>query len=119
MNIILTTLSAGLDSELDSRFGRAAYFLLVNPDTLEWKALPNPALNATGGAGIQAAQLVTDQNCSAIVSGDFGPNAFNALKAAGISMYLFGTCRTVQEAIGRFKSGQLELLATPTKPGHK
>jgi predicted Fe-Mo cluster-binding NifX family protein len=73
--------------------------------------------SAPGGAGIQAAQFATDQQCDAVISGDFGPNAYNALKAAGIPMYLFGSCRTIPEAIQRFKSGQIEPLEAPTR-GH-
>jgi predicted Fe-Mo cluster-binding NifX family protein len=117
MKIILTTISPDINSEIDKRFGRGACFLIVDLDTLEWKAVPNPALNATGGAGIQAAQFVADQRCEAVISGDFGPNAYNALKAAGISMYQFGSCRTVQEAIQRFKAGQIKPLAAPAGSG--
>ena len=117
MKIILTAVSPSIESDVDPRFGRGAYFIVVDPDTLEWKAVPNPALNAPGGAGIQAAQFVTDQKCQAVISGDFGPNAYNALKAAGISMYLFGSCRSIQEAIQRFKSGQIEPLEAPAGKG--
>jgi predicted Fe-Mo cluster-binding NifX family protein len=54
---------------------------------------------------------------SRVISGDFGPNAFDALNAAGISMYLFGSCHTVQEAIQSYKLGQLEQLTSPTGTG--
>jgi predicted Fe-Mo cluster-binding NifX family protein len=114
MKIILTTTSPAIDSDVDPRFGRAGYFLLVDPDTLKWQAYPNPGASASGGAGIQAAQFVADQKVEAVVSGDFGPNAFNALKAAGISMYLYGSCRSAQEVIQRFRSGQIEPLVAPT-----
>jgi predicted Fe-Mo cluster-binding NifX family protein len=117
MKIILTAVSPNIESDVDTRFGRGAYFLVVETDTLEWKAVPNPALNAPGGAGIQAAQFATDQKCEAVISGDFGPNAYNALNSAGISMYLFGMCRSVQEAIQRFKSGQMEPLSAPAGAG--
>jgi predicted Fe-Mo cluster-binding NifX family protein len=117
MKIILTATSPNFDSNVDPRFGRGAYFLIIDSDTLEWQAYPNPGASAPGGAGIQAAQFVCDQKVNVAISGDFGPNAYNALNAAGISMYLFGSCRTVQETIQHFKSGQIEPLATPARPG--
>jgi predicted Fe-Mo cluster-binding NifX family protein len=115
MKILLTTTTPDIESEIDPRFGRGAYFLIVDLDTLEWQAKPNPALNATGGAGIQAAQYVTDQKCGAVISGDFGPNAYNALNAAGISMYLFGACRTAREAVDLYKTSQLQQAGSPSR----
>jgi len=118
MKIIITTVSPNIESEVDPRFGRGAYLLEVDPDTLAWQAHPNSGVSAAGGAGIQAAQLAANQKVEAVISGDFGPNAFNALNAAGISMYLFGSCRTVREALERFKAGQLERVGAPTQAKH-
>jgi predicted Fe-Mo cluster-binding NifX family protein len=118
MKIVLTTVSPNLDAEVDPRFGRGANLLVVDTDTLEWKGHTNPGAHASGGAGIQAAQFVADQSAQAAISGDFGPNAFEALQAAGIAMYLYGDCHTVREAIERFKAGQLERVGAPTGSGH-
>jgi len=114
MKIILTAMSPSINSEIDPRFGRGAYLLIVDTDTLQWEAHPNPGLNASGGAGIKAAQFVSDHNARAVLSGDFGPYAFDALQAAGIAMYLYGDCPTVAQAIERFKNGQLEQVGGPT-----
>jgi len=118
MKIILTATSPNIDSNIDGRFGRGAYLIVVDPDTLEWQAHPNPGVGASGGAGTLAAQFAANQHASSIISGDFGPNAYNALQAAGIAMYLFGACTTVKEAIEHFKAGQLERVGAPTGPGH-
>jgi len=115
MKLIITATSPSIDSQVDPRFGRGTYFVIVDADTLEWQALSNPGVTASGGAGIQAAQYITEQSGTAVISGDFGPNAYNALQAAGIQMYLFGSCSTVREAIQWFKSGKLELLKSPTE----
>ena len=117
MKIAITITSPSLESEVDPRFGRGAYLLVIDPDTLEWQAFPNSGVNASGGAGIQAAQFLVDHQVDAAISGDFGPNAFDAQKAAGISMFLFGPCRTVGETIQRYQSGQLEPLAAPAGGG--
>jgi predicted Fe-Mo cluster-binding NifX family protein len=117
MKLIITAASPSIDAPVDPRFGRGAHFIIVDPDTMEWQAVPNPALNAHGGAGIRAAQFVTDHKCGAAISGDFGPNAFEALSAAGVSMYLFGSCHTVADTIQSYKSGQLVQLTSPTGTG--
>jgi predicted Fe-Mo cluster-binding NifX family protein len=115
MKIILTTVTPNIESELDPRFGRGAYLLVVNPDTLEWEAHPNPGVSASGGAGIQAAQFVTEHKAEAVISGDFGPHAFDALNTAGLPMYVYGNCRTAREAIAQFRAGQLQQVGAPTR----
>jgi len=118
MKVILTTTSPDLDAAVDPRFGRGSYFLVVDTDTLEWQAHPNPGVSASGGAGTLAAQFVANQKAEAVISGDFGPNAYNALQAAGVAMCLFGVSRTGREAVDRYKTGQLERVAAPTGEGH-
>ncbi len=118
MKIILSTTSPGLYADIDPRFGRGAYLLVVDTDTMQTEGHPNPGVNASGGAGIQAAQFVVDQKVEAVISGDFGPNAFDALQAAGISMYLYGNCRTAREALERFRAGKLQSVGAPTQRGH-
>jgi len=115
MKIIITTVSPTIESEVDLRFGRGAYLLVIDPDTLEWQAHPNPGVSASGGAGIQAAQFVTEHKADAVISGDFGPHAFEALHAAGVPMYLFGDSRTAQDVIARFKAGQLKQVGAATR----
>jgi predicted Fe-Mo cluster-binding NifX family protein len=115
MKIILTTTSPNIDSEIDPRFGRGAYLLAVDTDTMQAKAHPNPGVNTSGGAGIQAAQFVTDQKAEAALSGDFGPHAFAALQAAGVSMYVYGDCRTAREAVERLRVGTLKRIGAATR----
>lgn len=115
MKLIITTTSPDINAQVERRFGRAAHFLIVDLDSMEWQAVSNPALNASGGAGIQAAQFVADQECDAVVSGDFGPNAYNALKTADLPMYLLGSCRTPKDVIQQFKAGKLKQLVSPAE----
>ena len=118
MKIILTATSPSIDSNIDMRFGRGAYLIVLDPDTLDCQAHPNPGVSASGGAGTLVAQFVATQKADAVISGDFGPNAYNALQAAGIAMYLFGASNTVKEAIEHFKAGKLERVGAPTGQGH-
>lgn len=108
MKIIVTASSPSFDAAFDPRFGRGAYFIAVDSDTLQWEAFPNPGVNTTGGAGIQAAQFIVELKANALISGSFGPNAFSALKAAGVAMYLNKAAGSVSDAVQQFKSGNLQ-----------
>jgi predicted Fe-Mo cluster-binding NifX family protein len=119
MKLILTTTDPDLDSELDPRFGRCSYLLIIDPHSLEWQAKSNAGAMAAGGAGVQTAQFVSAQQVGTVISGDFGPNAFEALQAAGVDMYQFGTCRTAREAVQRFLDGELRRVEAATRvEGH-
>ncbi len=60
MKIAVTSKGTDLDSEVDPRFGRAAYIIVVDTETLEFEVVDNAAnVNAMKGAGIQAASSVS------------------------------------------------------------
>jgi predicted Fe-Mo cluster-binding NifX family protein len=105
--IALTVAGPSLEAELDPRFGRAAFLLLVDPETMAHEGLANPAGEAHGGAGVEAAQFLADHEAAAVISGDFGPKAHRALEAAGIAMYCYESCASVREALERFQAGRL------------
>jgi predicted Fe-Mo cluster-binding NifX family protein len=115
MKIILTVTSPSIESDIDPRFGRGAYLLKVDTESLQWEVHQNPGLVTSSGAGIQAAQFAADQKAEAVLSGDFGPHAFEALQTAGIAMYLYGDCHTAHQAIERFNGGQLQQVGAPTR----
>ena len=118
MKLIVTATAPELEAPVDPRFGRGAYFIVVDADTLKWQAHENQGVNAAGGAGSQAAQFVAQQGADAVISGDFGPNAHLALAAAEIKMYLLGPSKTAWEAVANFTAGKLEQVHAPTGAGH-
>jgi predicted Fe-Mo cluster-binding NifX family protein len=117
MKICITATSNNLDVPLDPRFGRCAYLLIVDVDTMQFEAIPNLASGATGGAGIQAAQTIANKGARVLVTGNVGPNAFQALSAAGIEI-VTGASGSVREAIEKFKTGELKKTGAPTVGGH-
>ena len=120
MKLIISISGNKLESPFDPRFGRAAAFCLVDSETGEWTAHENPALSASGGAGVQAAQFVAKLGAQAVISGAYGPNAFDTLSPAGIEMYLAptGETLTAAEVLALFRSGKLNKAAAATHAGH-
>ena len=113
MKICVTSQGDDLDSLLDSRFGRCKYFLFVDEDTLEFEAVENPNIEATGGAGIQSGQLVARKGASEVLTGNIGPTAFDILKAAGIDV-ITGLSGTVRDAIENHKKGESKPAPGPS-----
>lgn len=117
MKIAVTSLGPDLKSSVDPRFGRCAYFIFVDPETMEFEAIENPNLGAFGGAGIQSAQLVVNKGAKVVLTGSCGPNAFQTLQAAGVEV-IVGVSGTVQEAIEQYKAGKLRATFQPNVPLH-
>ena len=108
-----------LDDALDPRFGRAAGFLIVDPQTLEYEYVDNGASQAMSqGAGIQAAETVVRAGAKVVLTGHVGPKAFQALQAAGITVAQNLQNLTVREAVERYTSGKVELATGPNRRGH-
>lgn len=109
MKIILSSQGSELTSPVDRRFGRAPWLVLFDVDTEEWQAFANPGSSQSGGAGIAASQFAVDKQASVAISGDFGPNAANVLRAANIEMQVFmESVETVQQALDLFFKNQLQ-----------
>ena len=108
MKIIVTAQGPFLESEVDPRFGRGAYYLLIDTDNLDHVALENESGRISAqGAGVQAAQRVAESGAKAVLTGHVGPKAHQTLTAAGIAIYSNVT-GTVQEAVARFDQGEFQ-----------
>jgi predicted Fe-Mo cluster-binding NifX family protein len=117
MRIVVSANGANLDAPASPIFGRCPMYVFVDTDTMESDAVENPAISASGGAGIQAAQFVVEQGAGAVVTGNMGPNAFNVLQSAGVPIYLFGG-GTVRQAVEAFRAGQLPTAGEASAPAH-
>ena len=116
MKVCISSSGNSLDSKMDPRFGRAAYFVIADTDTMEPEIIENSAAASGGGAGITSGQLMVDKGVTAVITGNVGPNAMNVLKAANIEIY-HGVDVSVKENIAKFKKGLLEKINT-TVPSH-
>jgi predicted Fe-Mo cluster-binding NifX family protein len=114
MKVLVTTITPGLDAEIDPRFWHAAYLTIVDTDSLQWEAVPAPGAPTVHAAGTRLGLLATHQNVGAAISNDYGPNCYIVLESAGIPAYLSGQCRTAREAIEQFKAGKLATIHAAT-----
>jgi predicted Fe-Mo cluster-binding NifX family protein len=117
MKIAISSTGKDLNSQIDPRFGRCQYFLFVDPETMEFEALENEGSMASGGAGVQAAQLITQKGARALITGNLGPNAASALSASGIKVYLVPG-GMVKDVIEGYRAGSLQEASGATVPPH-
>jgi predicted Fe-Mo cluster-binding NifX family protein len=118
MKIAVSAGGPDLEAQVDPRFGRAPYFLLIDPDTLEFEVVANRQnLQAAQGAGIQAAALVARHRPQAVITGNCGPKAYHTLMAAGIPVIL-GASGSVREAVQQYQQGNLRPAPGPNVEGH-
>lgn len=117
MRIAISSSGPDLDAQVDPRFGRCQYFIFVDPETLEFEAVANTNIGASGGAGIASAQMVASKGVEAVLTGNCGPNAYETLSAAGIHVITSAT-GTVRNAVDRYKKGQWQEATEPSVTAH-
>lgn len=117
MKVIISATGETLDAPVDPRFGRCQYFVMVDTETMDFSAQSNMQKNAMGGAGVQAAQYVANEDVDAVVTGSVGPNAFQTLSAAGVKVFT-GAEGTVKDAVEALNQGLLQETETSTVGSH-
>jgi len=117
MKIAISATGPTLDAEVDPRFGRCQYFIITDPQTMEFEALENSSAMASGGAGISTAQMIAGKGVEAVLTGNCGPNAYQVLSAAGIQV-ITGVSGKIENAIQGYKSGQFQASSQPNVADH-
>jgi predicted Fe-Mo cluster-binding NifX family protein len=117
MKVAVSSSGKDLNSQLDPRFGRCAYFLVVHPDDMSFEVFDNGSSVLGGGAGIQSAQFLASKGVDAVITGNCGPNAVQTLSAAGVELFA-GQTGTVKEVVEKFKKGQLRPTSEATVDSH-
>ena len=105
MKIVISATGTTLDTEVDPRFGRCRYFIIVDPETMDFEVLENSSAMASGGAGISAAQMIASKGVQAVLTGNCGPNAYKVLLSAGIQV-VTSISGVVKDAIQGYQSGK-------------
>jgi len=117
MKVVVSSEGQGLDAATSPIFGRCPTYVFVDTGTMDVESVTNPAQNAPGGAGIQAAQFVLSRGAKAILAGNVGPNAVEVLSEAEVPAYLVEQA-TVREAVEAFMAGKLAQMSAATLDPH-
>ena len=117
MKLAVSATGDTLDSEIDPRFGRFQYFIIVDTETMAFEAVGNSSSMSAGGAGIAAGQMIAEKGVEVILTGNCGPNAYQTLSAAGIKV-ITGVSGNIKSAVEAYKSGKLEPVSQPNVEDH-
>ena len=109
MKIAVTSTGTDLDSDVDPRFGRAKYIIIVDSEAFDFEVLDNKEnVNALKGAGIQAASMISEKGAEVLLTGFCGPNAFKTLNAVNVGM-ANDASGSVRDAVNAYLDGKLPL----------
>ena len=117
MKVAVSSMGKDLDAQIDPRFGRCAYFIIVETDDMSFEVFDNENNALGGGAGIQSAQFVASKGAEAVITGNCGPKAVSTLSTAGITLFV-DQSGTGEEAIKRFKNNKLSSTTDANVPDH-
>ena len=117
MKIAISAAGPTLESEVDPRFGRCQYFIIANPETMEFETIENFNVMAAGGAGISTAQMIAGKGVETVLTGNCGPNAYQVLSAAGIKV-ITGVSGKVKDVIEGYRDGKFKVSDQANVPDH-
>ncbi len=99
MKIAITSTGNTLESQLDERFGRAAWFVIYDTENKSTEFIPNPNKEVEQGAGPASVEIVASRNVKKIVSGEFGAKIKPMLDSLKIQMVIVKENKTINEII--------------------
>ncbi|MFA7563040.1 MAG: NifB/NifX family molybdenum-iron cluster-binding protein [Methanoculleus sp.] len=111
MIVGITARAAGTDAPAEQRFGRAPYFVFVDTETGKSESVENPLIDAAGGVGPRAVQLLSEHGATILVTGQVGGNAARALAAGGIKAYAYSGSGSVADALAEYTAGNLQPIS--------
>jgi predicted Fe-Mo cluster-binding NifX family protein len=98
-----------LDSAICQSFGRAPHYCIYDTEKEHSKFVENKAKEASGGAGIEAAQQLVDEKIGALITFRLGEHAARVLQAGEI-VILKAQNLSIADNIASYIAGTLESL---------
>ena len=119
MKVAVTSYGENLSGKVDRSFGRAKWFVVVDAEKETIEAHSNKQnVNAAQGAGIQAAQNISNLGVDVVLTGNVGPNAFRTLSAASIKIFIVDKdIETVRDALSEWEADRLQEVSEATIEG--
>lgn len=108
MKIAVSATGGSLDAQISEQFGRCAYFLIVETETMKFEPVSNPGQGMMGGAGPEAVRVIASRGgAEVVITGQVGPNAQQALDAAGTRVVTgYQSNMTVKTAVTKYMKDQ-------------
>ena len=107
MKVAVSASGVDFNAQIDPRFGRCEYLLIIDTDTMNIDPYPNDYRQMSGGAGTQSAAFVIARGAEAVLTGNCGPNARDIFDRENIKVYT-GQAGTVGQVIEQFKKSGLK-----------
>jgi predicted Fe-Mo cluster-binding NifX family protein len=117
MKIGISATGKTLDAEVDPRFGRCQYFIIADTETDGFEAVDNSSATAAGGAGISAAQMISQKGVETVLTGNCGPNAHQVFSSAGVKV-ITGVSGKIKDVIAEYKLGTYSAAQQANVPDH-
>lgn len=117
MKLCISAVENSLDAQLDPRFGRCPYFVIVDSEIMHFEAALNMTSGEMSGTGIQAAQTIASKGVKVLITSSIGPNAFQVLSSAGVKVAT-GASGIVRDVVEKYEKGELKERSSPTVRGH-
>jgi len=110
MKVAVSATGTTLDAAVHGLFGRCDFLLVIDTEDGTVKTMKNDFADAAAGAGTGCAQAVIREGAQSVVSGQFGPNAYEVLRSAGVAMYCAPQGLAVREALEKLQAGALRSM---------
>ena len=114
MKIVISATGRDIESDIDAKFGRASFFLIVDTKTKEVKVIENTVRDRSSGVGITAVNTVEKEGIDAVITADIGPLAFEIFEQGGVKIYKAEG--KINDAIRLFEEGKLSEITKATRP---
>lgn len=110
MKIVFASTGPTLQSEIDSRLGRAAYLVIWDDKSQEISSLDNRSVSEVAhGAGTLMVQKISGFKPDVFITGNVpGRTALQALKIINVKVYSGANDMTLTEAYQHYKENRLE-----------
>jgi predicted Fe-Mo cluster-binding NifX family protein len=102
MKIAIAADGMDLSAEVGHKLGASQYLIIVDLDSGDFEAVPNPGASGQRGAGMQAVVLAISRDVKAVLTGYCSPAVQKQFKANGIEV-LVGVSGVVRDVIEKYK----------------
>lgn len=104
------------NSQVDRRFGRASFFILIDSITNNYEIIENEAKDEPTGAGLKVVKNLVNLGVDEIIAGEIGPKAAILIEEFNIPVYKLGELKKVNEVMENYREKRLEKFDFSSKP---